>query len=760
MKGQKVLDAMKRSLSLFRLRSVFFKILLLLTVSIVGFLGLFYLVIRENYQQSIQEQQINAGFAALNLSGNQVEEKLTMLESRIGELLDVAALEQLVLPGDIFSNPEAIEVVRKLKNMADDEPWIEKAFLYVRSDNALLSSDQTVKPLEETDEYDVLYQYQQMETETQFLLLEGDIYLFEEIPKDRWMAVCVLKLDHRAFYEDFSKIIETLELDFPVFPFWGDMPLFDRQMSYPDASEFMIVSRTPQNYGDELCARPNSEGFLLVHQLSGLNIRLFGLLDEQSDLVPLQEILITGMPIWMVSILLIMLVGVALIVVVYRPLAGTVNDLLSLRAPGASSPVPADVKNEFELITGLFQEQKNYEEELSSLLKKTGIAVTNHILLDIISAQQDEETVKKMLLPVRESFDIDLTYQIFLITVLKDNAEPLSAMEQEMNRILIREWSLNYWREKAQLNILSKTEYPVILVLGFQADLSSRQLKQWQEEYAHGCEERLRRHDCLPALGSSLLHSRVCTLADAFTEAKADQKKCLYYNGISHSETKDIVESYKSRVHLCLEHMVREPETAKRELSALLESSRSYPEYANQILMDYMDSTLECLLRYRVPCQEHWLAWRDALSVQPADKSEEQRQQDIFRCFFEETTAGMNNAAGQIQRQYLDQAERYIRDHYGDSNLSLAVVSENCGISKGYLSRLFIQYSNDSFTDHLNEYRVNRACELLCNTSFTISDVGLKTGFNSPQSFNRVFKRYMNCTPTQYRVQWKRSGTQ
>ena len=41
--------------------------------------------------------------------------------------------------------------------------------------------------------------------------------------------------------------------------------------------------------------------------------------------------------------------------------------------------------------------------------------------------------------------------------------------------------------------------------------------------------------------------------------------------------------------------------------------------------------------------------------------------------------------------------------------------------------------------------------ELLRQTDMEISDIAMRTGFNNISYFNRMFRRYMHMTPTQYR---------
>ena len=54
-------------------------------------------------------------------------------------------------------------------------------------------------------------------------------------------------------------------------------------------------------------------------------------------------------------------------------------------------------------------------------------------------------------------------------------------------------------------------------------------------------------------------------------------------------------------------------------------------------------------------------------------------------------------------------------------------------------------------TLYLNNYRIDRAKDLLVNSQILIKDIGFKTGFNTIQNFNRVFKKATSMTPNEYR---------
>lgn len=94
----------------------------------------------------------------------------------------------------------------------------------------------------------------------------------------------------------------------------------------------------------------------------------------------------------------------------------------------------------------------------------------------------------------------------------------------------------------------------------------------------------------------------------------------------------------------------------------------------------------------------------------------------------------------------LKKAIAYIRQNY-HSNININQVAEHTGISERYLRRLFSQYLGLSPLDYLNQLRVNKAVELLCNTDMLIKEICFQCGFQSPQYFSQVFKRQIGISP-------------
>jgi AraC-like DNA-binding protein len=89
-----------------------------------------------------------------------------------------------------------------------------------------------------------------------------------------------------------------------------------------------------------------------------------------------------------------------------------------------------------------------------------------------------------------------------------------------------------------------------------------------------------------------------------------------------------------------------------------------------------------------------------------------------------------------------------------EPELSIQQLADKVRIPRHYLSFLINEELHKNFFSFINEYRVEKAKNLLADPQYqddTVLSVGLNSGFNSKSSFNAIFKQYTSFTPTEYR---------
>ncbi len=85
-------------------------------------------------------------------------------------------------------------------------------------------------------------------------------------------------------------------------------------------------------------------------------------------------------------------------------------------------------------------------------------------------------------------------------------------------------------------------------------------------------------------------------------------------------------------------------------------------------------------------------------------------------------------------------------------NISMKDVASQCGVSERYLRKLFSSQLHISYTDYINELRINKAKELLHHTHQSVKEVAYLCGFHSVEYFSRVFKQHTNTSPSNYNL--------
>lgn len=83
--------------------------------------------------------------------------------------------------------------------------------------------------------------------------------------------------------------------------------------------------------------------------------------------------------------------------------------------------------------------------------------------------------------------------------------------------------------------------------------------------------------------------------------------------------------------------------------------------------------------------------------------------------------------------------------------ITLNDVAEAVNVSPNYLSKVFKSKFGMNFNRYLSIIRVNYACRLLADNYLPISEIAFKCGFASIRTFNRVFQKEMNMSPSEYR---------
>ena len=95
----------------------------------------------------------------------------------------------------------------------------------------------------------------------------------------------------------------------------------------------------------------------------------------------------------------------------------------------------------------------------------------------------------------------------------------------------------------------------------------------------------------------------------------------------------------------------------------------------------------------------------------------------------------------------------YIQHHLSEP-ITAEDIAKDLYLSRPYLSRKFIEETGESLTDFILKEKTEEAKRLLRYSDKSLTAIGNYLGFSSQSHFSRVFKKYANCTPGEYRAKY------
>ena len=92
-----------------------------------------------------------------------------------------------------------------------------------------------------------------------------------------------------------------------------------------------------------------------------------------------------------------------------------------------------------------------------------------------------------------------------------------------------------------------------------------------------------------------------------------------------------------------------------------------------------------------------------------------------------------------------------IHENYVHDKLSLSYVASRVKLSETNLSHIFKEQTGVNFSEYVEGLRINKACELILNSSLSMEKIAEETGYCSVYSFRRAFKRRKGVIPSNLR---------
>ena len=104
------------------------------------------------------------------------------------------------------------------------------------------------------------------------------------------------------------------------------------------------------------------------------------------------------------------------------------------------------------------------------------------------------------------------------------------------------------------------------------------------------------------------------------------------------------------------------------------------------------------------------------------------------------------------KKERIDEIYAYIRYNiYDSSMLKISVIAKHFHITSSTLSNYFKKETGNSLHNYILLYKLEIAKDRLLNSDFTVSQIALQLGFTDESHLTRIFKKYCESTPKQYK---------
>ena len=110
-----------------------------------------------------------------------------------------------------------------------------------------------------------------------------------------------------------------------------------------------------------------------------------------------------------------------------------------------------------------------------------------------------------------------------------------------------------------------------------------------------------------------------------------------------------------------------------------------------------------------------------------------------------------NKNANKIKIRLFEKVKNFIKENI-ETELELEKVASNFGLSVYYFSRTFKEVTGINYSDYINKCRVDIAKGLLSNGEMNVKEVCYKVGYNDPNYFSKVFKKYEGVSPVNFKM--------
>ena len=744
-----ILETLKIALH-FKRYSLFFRFYILILVIVIVLIVTFSVYISNLLSQDAMEQTEQIHEQVLAQTAREIDRALHFLE----QILAVTANSQDIVdaairPGLMYTDRNQA-VAAYLRDIPESNIFIDAIWLYEETTEMVFASDGTVSSL---DRYsgaqlldavcgradrgeDAVVIAETGRSRTVVTFCEGNVYLVYNSLRatdGKFMSYLIGEIAAQTLFQSATAGAEELGCGLEITSAAGT-----RLYSNMDTVEGRL-------------------GADKIHMDSGDTQLGYDLYPQQYEGSNWLDIMGRAIPFIVAATLFSLVLALFLAEKMYSPISKLTRNVQK----GSQESLQDDTQHsEIAFLNQTYSSILQNKKLAENLLREVYPELEKRLFLELLGGEVDPAVLERRLSDIGSGFSVHgwchvMALYFAHLSEAEDMLSYLSIYEMEQN--LESLFPVKYGR----IRYLQRNHIGVV-VLQYPREMDQAVVSNLEAAFTKRVQTLLRSQGIQVLLAWGNPHETLLELQSAYKEAYNRLKKQIYLqsDGGSGSEEVPVQEG------LTEEYFVRKIDnlrtsftssgidTAKNELEQLLRELRDDDVGLQQQKMAYgilLDTLIEKLMQFQ-PGQSFY-STRDYQEMYTTIETcgdrkrlSEQVEGNVFKIFGFIQVQLMRR-----QNRIVERAKEYISENYENGDLSAQMIADSIGITPAYLSNLFTRQMDESLNTYINKYRVNIAISLLKNTSISIKEIGFRTGFNTAQNFNRVFKRVTGETPGQYR---------
>ncbi len=172
--------------------------------------------------------------------------------------------------------------------------------------------------------------------------------------------------------------------------------------------------------------------------------------------------------------------------------------------------------------------------------------------------------------------------------------------------------------------------------------------------------------------------------------------------------------------------------------------------YRQYVVMDLYFTATDFLTGLKISTDDLPECCRDINEIVAAASSPESMREQAGR-LLAETLKLRDHHSMKKYSAVLEEARAFIQENYQREDMSLNTVASQVNISPSYFSAIFSAETGQTFVEYLTQVRLDKAKELLMCSSMRTAEIGYEVGYKDSHYFSYIFKKFVGCSPKDYK---------